>query len=216
MWSLRHVLKIPNSSIHVYMQTCKRLVNRRLINSWILSLRKFLIKRQIIEYYSKKCLYTCKVRPPTTPTPQTPPPPHHKKQQQQNNQQKQKQKSPKQKNHSQSLLRIQKFKKSWLFHIWNYINLRYIEVPWLSLLPPQPPPPSPGISVDNKQLQRGYLLQWHTIIQCNSMSGIWNIKNFGLWFNTRKKLVKTSEDLMWVCNIFFHSYYVTGEIVLMI
>lgn len=71
MWSLPHVLKIPNSSIHVYMQTCKRLVNRRLINSWILSLRKFLIKRQIIEYYSKKCLYTCKLRSPTTPTPQT-------------------------------------------------------------------------------------------------------------------------------------------------
>lgn len=69
MWSLRHVLKIPNSSIHVYMQTCKRLVNRRLINSWILSLRKFLIKRQIIEYYSKKCLYTCKLRPPP-PNPQ--------------------------------------------------------------------------------------------------------------------------------------------------
>lgn len=85
MWSLRHVLKIPNSNMHVYMQTCKRLVNRRLINSWILSLRKFLIKRQIIEYYSKKCLYTCKLRSPTTP-------PHRhknkpqKKQQQQNNQ----------------------------------------------------------------------------------------------------------------------------------
>lgn len=89
MWSLRHVLKIPNSSIHVYMQTCKRLVNRRLINSWILSLRKFLIKRQIIEYYSKKCLYTCNIRSPTTPTPQTQKQ-AKKKQQQQNNQQKQK------------------------------------------------------------------------------------------------------------------------------
>lgn len=93
MWSLRHVLKIPNSSIHVYMQTCKRLVNRRLINSWILSLRIFLIKRQIIEYYSKKCLYTCKLRSPTTPTPQTQK--QAKKQQQQNNQQQQQQKIPK-------------------------------------------------------------------------------------------------------------------------
>lgn len=162
MWSLPHVLKIPNSSIHVYMQTCKRLVNRRLINSWILSLRKFLIKRQIIEYYSKKCLYTCKVRPPTTPTPQTPPPPHHKKQQQQNNQQKQnpqnKKITPKRSFEFKSL-------RNHDCSIYEIIS-RYIEVPWLSLLPPQPPPPSPGISVDNKQLQCGYLLQWHTLIQC--------------------------------------------------
>lgn len=61
-------------------------------------------------------------------------------------------------------------------------------------------PPSPGISVDNKQLQRGYLLQWHTIIQCLEF-GI--SKTLDCDSTQEKKLVKTSEDLMWVCNIFF-------------
>lgn len=142
MWSLRHVLKIPNSSIHVYMQTCKRLVNRRLINSWILSLRKFLIKRQIIEYYSKKCLYTCKLRSPTTPTPQTQKQATKKNSNNKITNKNKNKKSPKQKNHSQAFLRIQKFKKSWLFHIWNYIKIYRgsLAFPIATTTPPPPPP----------------------------------------------------------------------------
>lgn len=97
-----------------------------------------------------------------------------------------------------------------------YMKLYQLEIYRRSLAFPiatTTPPPSPGISVDNKQLQRGYLLQWHTIIQCLEF-GI--SKTLDCDSTQEKKLVKTSEDLMWVCNIFFHSYYVTGETVLMI
>lgn len=183
------------------------MVKRQLINSWILSLRIFLIKRQIIEYYSKKC----KLRPPSPhPTPQT----QKKTQKKPSNNKitnKNKKKIPKtKKNHSQAFLRIQKFKKSWLFHIWNYIKIYRGS---LAFPIATTPPPLPRNKC-RQQTTTAWLLA--AMAHYNSMSGIWNIKNIGLWFNTRKKLVKTSGDLMWVCNIFFHSYYVTGEIVLMI
>lgn len=170
-----------------------------------------MIKRQIIEYYSKKC----KLRPPSPPPHPTDTKKKHKKpQQQQNNQQKQKKKSPKQKKITPKRSFEFKSLRNHDCSIYEIIS-RYIEVPWLSLLPPQLPPPLPfpGISVDNRQLQCGYLLQWHTIIQCLEF-GI--SKTLDCDSTQEKKLVKTSEDLMWVCNIFFHSYYVTGETVLMI
>lgn len=152
------------------------MVKRQLINSWILSLRIFLIKRQIIEYYSKKC----KLRPPSPhPTPQTQKNTHKKPQQQQNNQQKQK-KIPKTKKITPKRSFEFKSLRNHDCSIYEIIS-RYIEVPWLSLLPPQPLPRNKC----RQQTTTAWLLA--AMAHYNSMSGIWNIKNFGLWFNTRKK-----------------------------